>query len=577
MRITVSDISTRESQQTVQIQAIKSWDTIPYLSMLDGLYQDDTFHEQVSNLPKEYIKLDEMAKDEGKNSLNIYDFFFEPTHEIVCEEIQSTLDFYYSNSATFRRLVNYIVERSINDDVDTNKCEVKISLNYSYENIDGGRGYLSLPFDKYGYPISPDFHNCLNGITSEKLLLDLFLKHILHDHLNANGEVTNVYANVIYKEIDSAAIAHASSCFSQVTMSGEHELFNVDSVTVPPKSTEQIISEGKEIQREIFLSSHSGNHFQPVIIHKMDRSIKNIAVTSLLLSSRLAVTSGDYRIKNGNSEGENDFLPVKELQRYERALPEDHPAPNTEPHPLGKVLDGLFDHYTSVAGGHLVAVLKLLGKEQEANSYKRGYHELLAFSQTGQWTHDGRAIAAEYMFKGLLVHLSDKLIILGEGSFVSFLSFVRENIQHQYKIYELIARDMLVHPLHFSTESAPPMIDRPLWTMESHYTKVLYEKFPDISGSSFEVFYGKEAIITALEIVSFDRQERGKSAFNKKRMSHLYKLVQLVIHHLSSNGGDRVLLSPEGIKNNFIIMRHIIFWCAKITGPINNKKINAIA
>ncbi|EJB1314576.1 DUF4765 family protein, partial [Salmonella enterica] len=356
-----------------------------------------------------------------------------------------------------------------------------------------------------------------------------------------------------------------------------HELFNVDSVTVPPKSTEQIISEGKEIQRQIFLSSHSRNHAQSVTVHKMDRSIKKIAVTGLLLSSRLAVTSGDYRIKNGNSEGENDFLPVKELQRYERALPEDHTAPNTEPHPLGKVLDGLFDHYTSVAGGHLVAVLKLLGKEQEANSYKRGYHELLAFSQTGQWTHDGRVIAAEYMLKGLLVHLSDKLIILGEGSFISFLSFVRENIQHQYKIYELMARDMLVHPLPFSTDSAPPMIDRPLWTRESHYTKVLYEKFPDISGSSFEVFYGKEAIITALEIVSFNRQERGKSAFNKKRMSHLYKLVQLVIHHLSSNGGDRVLLSPKGIKNNFIIMRHIIFWCAKIKVPVDDKKINTIA
>lgn len=577
MRITVSDISTRESQQTVQIQAIRSWDTIPYLSMLDGLYQDDIFHEQVSNLPVEYIKLDEMAKDEEKNSLNIYDFFFEPIHEIICEDIKSTLDFYYSNSATFRRLVNYKVERSINDDVDTNKCEVKISPDYSYENIDEGRGYLSLPFDKNGYPISPDFHNCINGITSEKLLLDLFLKYILHDHLNANGEVTNIYANVIYKEIDPAAIAHTSACFSQVTMSGEHELFNVDSVTVPPKSTEQIISEGKEIQRQIFLSSHSRNHAQSVTVHKMDRSIKKIAVTGLLLSSRLAVTSGDYRIKNGNSEGENDFLPVKELQRYERALPEDHTAPNTEPHPLGKVLDGLFDHYTSVAGGHLVAVLKLLGKEQEANSYKRGYHELLAFSQTGQWTHDGRVIAAEYMLKGLLVHLSDKLIILGEGSFISFLSFVRENIQHQYKIYELMARDMLVHPLPFSTDSAPPMIDRPLWTRESHYTKVLYEKFPDISGSSFEVFYGKEAIITALEIVSFNRQERGKSAFNKKRMSHLYKLVQLVIHHLSSNGGDRVLLSPKGIKNNFIIMRHIIFWCAKIKVPVDDKKINTIA
>lgn len=577
MRITVSDISTRESQQTVQIQAIRSWDTIPYLSMLDGLYQDAIFHEQVSNLPEEYIKLDEMAKDEGMNSLNIYDFFFEPTHEIICEEIQSTLDFYYSNSVTFRRLVNYKVERSINDDVDTNKCEVKISLNYSYENIDGGRGYLSLPLDKNGYPVSPGFHNCVNGITSEKLLLDLFLKYILHDHLNANGEVTNIYANVIYKEIDPAAIAHTSSCFSQVTMSSEHELFNVDSVTFPPKSTEQIISEGKEIQRQIFLSSHSSNHLQPVTIHKMDRSIKNIAVTTLLLSSRLAVTSGDYRIKNGNSEGESDFLPVKELQRYERALPEDHPAPNIEPHPLGKVLDGIFEHFTSVAGGPLAAIIKQLGEEQEANSYKRGYHELLAFSQTGQWTHNGRTIAAEYMFKGLLVHLTDNFIILDDGSHVSFLSFVRENIQHQYKIYELIARDMLVHPLYFSTKHAPPMPGRPLWARESHYTKVLYERFPGISGSSFEAFYGKEAIITALEIVSFNRKERGKSAFNNKKMKDLFKLAQLVIHHLSRNGGDRVLLSPEGIKNNFIIMRTIIVWCAKITGPVDDKKINTVS
>ncbi|MGK7626940.1 DUF4765 family protein [Salmonella enterica] len=388
MRITVSDISTRESQQTVQIQAIRSWDTIPYLSMLDGLYQDDIFHEQISNLPEEYIKLDEMAKDEEKNSLNIYEFFFEPTHEIICEEIQSTLDFYYSNSATFRRLVNYKVERSINDDVDTNKCEVKISLNYSYENIDGGRGYLSLPFDQNGYPIPPDFHNCVNGITSKKLLLDLFLKHILHDHLNASGEVANVYANVIYKEIDPAAIAHTSSCFSQVTMSGEHELFNVDSVTVPPKSTEQIIFEGKEIQKQIFLSSHSRNHLQPVTIHKMDRSIKNIAVTGLLLSSRLAVTSGDYRIKNGNSEGENDFLPVKELQRYERALPEDHPAPTTEPNLAGKVLDGLFEHVTSMAGGRYRKQASYPPLLSEApNTIKYGDRELVLTKEPGSETY----------------------------------------------------------------------------------------------------------------------------------------------------------------------------------------------
>ncbi|EKE3233004.1 DUF4765 family protein, partial [Salmonella enterica] len=349
---------------------------------------DDIFHEQISNLPEEYIKLDEMAKDEEKNSLNIYEFFFEPTHEIICEEIQSTLDFYYSNSATFRRLVNYKVERSINDDVDTNKCEVKISLNYSYENIDGGRGCLSLPFDQNGYPIPPDFHNCVNGITSKKLLLDLFLKHILHDHLNASGEVANVYANVIYKEIDPAAIAHTSSCFSQVTMSGEHELFNVDSVTVPPKSTEQIIFEGKEIQKQIFLSSHSRNHLQPVTIHKMDRSIKNIAVTGLLLSSRLAVTSGDYRIKNGNSEGENDFLPVKELQRYERALPEDHPAPTTEPNLAGKVLDGLFEHVTSMAGGRYRKQASYPPLSSEApNTIKYGDRELVLTKEPGSETY----------------------------------------------------------------------------------------------------------------------------------------------------------------------------------------------
>lgn len=68
MPITLIKISTRESQQTVKINAIRSWDTIQYLSMLDGLYQDSVFHEQVSNLPEEYIKLDERAKDEKRTT-----------------------------------------------------------------------------------------------------------------------------------------------------------------------------------------------------------------------------------------------------------------------------------------------------------------------------------------------------------------------------------------------------------------------------------------------------------------------------------------------------------------------------
>ncbi|EKG6176351.1 DUF4765 family protein, partial [Salmonella enterica] len=211
--------------------------------------------------------------------------------------------------------------------------------------------------------------------------------------------------------------------------------------------------------------------------------------------------------KNSNSEDNNKFSSSKEPLRYARALPEDHSAPNMEPHPLGQALDGIVKHSLFAAGLPLLEILKKLGDEQLMNNYKRGYHELLAFSQTGQWTHNGRTIAAEYMFNGLLVHLNEKLIILDDGSHVSFLSFLRENIQHQYKIYELFARDMLVHPLYFSTEHVLPRPGRPLWARESHYTKVLYEKFPAISGSGFEAFYGKEAIITALEIVSFNRKE----------------------------------------------------------------------
>lgn len=80
------------------------------------------------------------------------------------------------------------------------------------------------------------------------MLLDLFLKHILHDHLNAIDEVTNIYSNVIHKEIDPAAIAHTSSCFSPATMSGEYELFNVDSVPFSPKSAEQIIFEERKFK-----------------------------------------------------------------------------------------------------------------------------------------------------------------------------------------------------------------------------------------------------------------------------------------------------------------------------------------
>ncbi|EBP7550119.1 DUF4765 family protein, partial [Salmonella enterica] len=139
MPITLENISARPSRQTLKIKGIGTRDTMQYLSALGGTYQDAIFNEQTSNLPDEYIRLDEMARDEKQYNLNIYEFFFEPTPELICEEIKTTLDFHYLNSPTFRRLVNYKVDYIINNDIDTNKCEVKISPNYSYENAEGGR------------------------------------------------------------------------------------------------------------------------------------------------------------------------------------------------------------------------------------------------------------------------------------------------------------------------------------------------------------------------------------------------------------------------------------------------------
>ncbi len=44
----------------------------------------------------------------------------------------------------------------------------------------------------------------------------------------------------------------------------------------------------------------------------------------------------------------------------------------------------------------------------------------------------GELLPLNICSKGLLVHLSDRLIVLSEGSFISVLSFV-ENIQHHIK------------------------------------------------------------------------------------------------------------------------------------------------
>ncbi len=139
----------------------------------------------------------------------------------------------------------------------------------------------------------------------------------------------------------------------------------------------------------------------------------------------------------------------------------------------------------------------------------------LRFLKLGSGRMMGELLPRIYVQRSL-VHLSDRLIVLRcEGSFISVLSFVRENIQHQYKIYELMARDMLVHPMHFRASTEPEPLrftDRPLWTRKATMRKSCMKSFLLFLVQALTFSCGKDAIITVLEIVSFNRQERGKSA-----------------------------------------------------------------
>ncbi|EAU8371923.1 DUF4765 family protein, partial [Salmonella enterica] len=69
MPITLEHIAAKPLQENSKAKGVRTWDTIQYLSALDKACQDTVFHEQVSNLPKEYTRLDEMARDEKEYSL----------------------------------------------------------------------------------------------------------------------------------------------------------------------------------------------------------------------------------------------------------------------------------------------------------------------------------------------------------------------------------------------------------------------------------------------------------------------------------------------------------------------------
>ncbi|EDV4581052.1 DUF4765 family protein, partial [Salmonella enterica] len=49
MPVTLEHVSSRTVQQKLNTKGIRTWDTIQYLSALDGAHKDTVFHEQISN------------------------------------------------------------------------------------------------------------------------------------------------------------------------------------------------------------------------------------------------------------------------------------------------------------------------------------------------------------------------------------------------------------------------------------------------------------------------------------------------------------------------------------------------
>ncbi|EDR6814834.1 DUF4765 family protein, partial [Salmonella enterica] len=370
-------------------------------------------------------------------------------------------------------------------------------------------------------------------------------------------DATNIYSNVICKEIDSTAMAHASLCFSQAGVSDEHVLFNIDSVTALPKSTEQIIFEGEVIQKQIFSSFHSSNNFQPVATVKIERNIKSITVAGLLLSSKVTAMPYSAEVKDKYEKPEGNLPLYKEQQRYPRALPEEHPAQQPNRDYFGEIIEknaGLM--------GKLFSVLNDLQK----NEYIKGADELIVFSQTGKWPENGRNLASEYMLKKIGDYIQKgAIIILHDESRVTFYQFIIDRLERQYEMFEMLARDMVVHPERKES---------------GHYLHHLKMKFINPYTPSFEKLYGRDVISRVLEDINLHKKNTSKpKPFNVRQLQTLFKMAQLVIHHLSRNEGYRILLEHNIRKQSYLIVLTILQECMKlkVSGQIREGDINRIS
>ncbi|EOZ8995540.1 DUF4765 family protein, partial [Escherichia coli] len=506
---------------------------------------------------------DKVARNEKKYNLNIYDIFFYPQNDIIEENVSRILQHQYSHSPTLRRLVNYYIDNL--PETDINKCQIHIANNYIYNKKEDNISELLIAVDEKGNLIAPQKETSEKEISPEKILLNFFLKHIINPEDLSYNDI-DIYTNIIFKELTPQAMAHSSESFQHISVGKEHKLFDSETSEILTDNIEQVISKGKALQKEFFNSFIKNKETESFTVKPDKYSIKRIVLNGLLLTSNASGTlSNNYNQHNANN------IANKINIRLSRSLPEEHAAPAINQNTLlaKKTVDRIIAHILPV-----YPLISRVEQEQKNNNYIRGYHELLAFSQTGSWIRNGRNAARDYIVELIKNHFYKFEIKDSRENFIFFKDFIHARREHEYRIYEALARDIIVHPQPYHLDYKEPEQGELLISVpENHYMEAIRNKFTYNEPLHFDDMYGKESISVSIELDNL----KSKREKNKKNSEHLLRNIQLVIHNLSKNGGDKILCSSNGSKYHRLILNTIVRLCKQYQSNINEKIIDSIS
>lgn len=560
---TVSNIHSYNPISSSKTKAPQTWDTHNYLRKLSEINNDIIFNDQISKITQKQYTFDKVARNEKKYNLNIYDIFFYPQNDIIEENVSRILQHQYSHSPTLRRLVNYYIDNL--PETDINKCQIHIANNYIYNKKEDNISELLIAVDEKGNLIAPQKETSEKEISPEKILLNFFLKHIINPEDLSYNDI-DIYTNIIFKELTPQAMAHSSESFQHISVGKEHKLFDSETSEILTDNIEQVISKGKALQKEFFNSFIKNKETESFTVKPDKYSIKRIVLNGLLLTSNASGTlSNNYNQHNANN------IANKINIRLSRSLPEEHAAPAINQNTLlaKKTVDRIITHILPV-----YPLISRVEQEQKNNNYIRGYHELLAFSQTGSWIRNGRNAARDYIVELIKNHFYKFEIKDSRENFIFFKDFIHARREHEYRIYEALARDIIVHPQPYHLDYKEPEQGELLISVpENHYMEAIRNKFTYNEPLHFDDMYGKESISVSIELDNL----KSKREKNKKNSEHLLRNIQLVIHNLSKNGGDKILCSSNGSKYHRLILNTIVTLCKQYQSNINEKIINSIS